>query len=70
MISPRFAKTPAATANYVVIAEVQNLHISGRKVLKGDTIALTAAAAAHWLSEGVIELAPAASAPAAAKTGE
>lgn len=70
MLSPRFAKAPAATANYVVIAEVQNLHLAGRKVLKGDTIALTAAAAAHWLSEGVIELAPTATAATAAQTGE
>lgn len=70
MLSPRFAKPAMPTADYVVIANVENLHISGRKVLKGDTIALSAAAAAHWLSEGVIKLAAAETAPAAAKTGE
>lgn len=54
---------PAPKISYTVVAEVQNLHIGGRKVAKGDTLEIPQAVAAHWLAEGVLE--PAAAAPAA-----
>jgi hypothetical protein len=59
MILNRAPKPAAPKSKFVVIAEVQNVHIAGRKVLKGDTIDLSEAEAAHWLVEGVIERAPA-----------
>lgn len=60
MIRNRFPKTTTAPkADYVVAVEVQNLHIAGRKVAKDDVLSLTAAQAAHWLSEGVLQPAPA-----------
>ncbi|MBB4199054.1 hypothetical protein CCR94_16290 [Rhodoblastus sphagnicola] len=68
---PFFDRTPKTlpTQTYVVVADVENLHIAGRKVLKGNEITISAPVAAHWLSEGVIALKAAASAAAApAKT--
>jgi len=55
---PVLDRSPKAlpTEVYVVIEEVQNLHIAGRKVRKGDEITLSAPLADHWLNEGVIKL--------------
>jgi len=64
---PVFDRSPKTlpTETYVVVADVQNLHIAGRKVLAGDEIDLSAPVAAHWLTEGVLALKPA---PKASKT--
>lgn len=42
------------TERYEVAVEVQNLHINGVKAAKGQIFVLTAAAAEHWLREGVL----------------
>lgn len=53
---PVLDRTPKtlSTETYVVVAEVQNLHIAGCKVATGDEISLNAAQARHWLDEQVI----------------
>lgn len=68
MIVSRTPKAAPPTSDYVVAVEVQNLHIAGRKVTKGDILALSQKQAAHWLSEGVLKAAspaPAAETPEA-----
>jgi hypothetical protein len=59
MILNRASKAPLPKAAYTVEVDVQNLHIAGRKVAKGDTLSLTAPEAAHWLAEGVLKAAQA-----------
>lgn len=65
------AKTALTTAQYEVVAEVQNVHIGRAKIAKGDILTLTEPQARHWIMEGVlkpVEAAPVAEA-AAATTG-
>jgi len=76
MINPRPIKTAPPASDYVVAVDVQNLHIAGRKVAKGDILSLTAMQAAHWVSEGVLKpvkavaAAPAPATPEAPTAGE
>ncbi|MGO8738627.1 hypothetical protein [Rhodoblastus sp.] len=58
------------TADYVVVGNVKNVHIAGRKVEKGDVIALNAPQAKFWLMHGTIVAKPAASAAAPAPAPE
>jgi hypothetical protein len=55
MILNRASKPALPKAGYTVEVNVQNLHIAGRKVAKGDTLSLTAPEASHWVAEGVIK---------------
>lgn len=55
MIVNRASKPALPKSDYTVEVDVQNLHIAGRKVAKGDTLSLTAPEANHWIAEGVIK---------------
>jgi hypothetical protein len=52
VVNSKAANLPKAA--YVVAVEVQNLHIGGVKVHKGDTVELIEPQARHWVNEGVL----------------